>query len=243
MSDTSQADLSSTPSPLIPNSREAEEAVLGSVMINPEAYYDVAQFLQADDFYIHRNRWVYEAFLSLHEKRSNVAFDRSVVEKQIAALLDDKTFRLHSLSRDLLDIGAVVYMADQMVKRERTLKRRLDILMPVRHYTLWNQVKESLAEAVAFLGRDEVTFHFIKRGEYAETLCIAERLLHDREDLIHKAVGWMLREIGKRDRAAEEAFLRVHGGVMPRTMLRYAIEKFPEELRRRYLRGEMAGAA
>lgn len=103
--------------------------------------------------------------LSLHEKRSNVAFDRSVVEKQIAALLDDKTFRLHSLSRDLLDIGAVVYMADQMVKRERTLKRRLDILMPVRHYTLWNQVKKSLAEAVSFLGRDEVNFHFIKRRD------------------------------------------------------------------------------
>lgn len=103
--------------------------------------------------------------LSLHEKRSNVAFDISLVEKQIAALIDDKTFRLHSLSRDLLDIGAVVYMADQMVKRERTLRRRLDILIPVRHYTLWNQVKESLVDAVSFLGRDEVNFHFIKRKD------------------------------------------------------------------------------
>jgi 3-methyladenine DNA glycosylase AlkD len=80
------------------------------------------------------------------------------------------------------------------------------------------------------------TFHFIRRGEFADTLNVAERLLTDKHDLIHKAVGWMLREVGKRDLGSLESFLRAHHRAMPRTMLRYAIERLPENERRVYLR-------
>jgi len=81
------------------------------------------------------------------------------------------------------------------------------------------------------------TFYFIRDGEFTEAIKIARMLLSDKEDLIHKAVGWMLREMGKRHLATEEHFLKEHYKKMPRTMLRYAIERFPEAKRQRYLKG------
>ena len=83
------------------------------------------------------------------------------------------------------------------------------------------------------------TYYFIKNRDFKTTLEIAEISLNDKHDLIHKAVGWMLREIGKRNQKTEESFLRVHYKTMPRTMLRYAIEKFPEDLRQGYLKGQI----
>ena len=83
------------------------------------------------------------------------------------------------------------------------------------------------------------TFHFIKHDTFVESLAIARKLLTDEEDLIHKAVGWMLREIGKRHLQIEERFLKEHYKKMPRTMLRYAIERFPESKRQRYLKGKI----
>lgn len=83
------------------------------------------------------------------------------------------------------------------------------------------------------------TFYFIKKQEFQETLALSEILLNDSHDLIHKAVGWMLREVGKKDQEELERFLKFHHKKMPRTMLRYAIEKFPEDKRKKYLLGKI----
>ncbi len=123
---------------------------------------------------------------------------------------------------DLVDSSAPHILGAWLVGRDRAL---LDEL--AGSGDLWRQRVAVLA-----------TQRFIRRGEFADTLRLAERLLDHPHDLIHKAVGWMLREVGNRDRETELAFLRRHHARMPRTMLRYAIEKLEPELRRAFLRGE-----
>lgn len=108
---------------------------------------------------------------------------------------------------------------------------------------LWNHREEigilqELAESDRIWDRRLAimsTLYFIRQGSYDPTLQLAKKLLADDEDLIHKAVGWMLREVGKQNMPTEEAFLKKYVHRMPRTMLRYAIEKFPEPKRKRYL--------
>ena len=124
---------------------------------------------------------------------------------------------------DLVDCSAQHIVGAYLLTRKRNPIYRL-----ARSKMLWER-------RIAIMA----TFYFIKRNDFDDTLNIAERLKHDPEDLIHKAVGWMLREIGNRNQTIEENFLKIHYQNMPRTMLRYAIEKFPEPHRQKYLKGKI----
>jgi 3-methyladenine DNA glycosylase AlkD len=124
---------------------------------------------------------------------------------------------------DLVDASAQYIVGAYLVHKNKKVLYRL-----AKSEDLWER-------RIAIMS----TFHFIRQDVYSETLKIAEILIADREDLIHKAVGWMLREVGKRNLQFEEQFLKLHYKKMPRTMLRYAIEKFPQLRRRQYLTGKI----
>ncbi|MFD2202418.1 DNA alkylation repair protein [Shivajiella indica] len=83
------------------------------------------------------------------------------------------------------------------------------------------------------------TFHFIRKNDFKDIIALAEKLLHHPHDLIHKAVGWMIREVGKRDYQLAYDFLTQHYKNMPRTMLRYAIEKFHHDVRTQFMKGNI----
>ena len=121
---------------------------------------------------------------------------------------------------DLVDLSAANILGEDLLDQERSILYRM-----AASANLWDR-------RIAVVS----TFAFIKRDQFKDSLAIAELLLSDTHDLIHKAVGWMLREIGKRDLKVEERFLQRHCQKMPRTMLRYAIERFDQDKRTAYLK-------
>ncbi|MEV0156720.1 DNA alkylation repair protein [Micromonospora sp. NPDC050686] len=128
---------------------------------------------------------------------------------------------VHINNWDLVDSSAPYVVGPWLLDKDRSVLDRL-----AGSSLVWDRRIAVMA-----------TFAFIRAGDFYWTFRLGERLLHDPHDLVHKAVGWMLREVGNRDRAAAEAFLARHHRAMPRVMLRYAIEKFEPERRRAYLSG------
>lgn len=122
---------------------------------------------------------------------------------------------------DLVDLSAPNIVGSYLLDKNRSILYNL-----ANSHHLWER-------RIAVLS----TFMFIREKQFGDSLKIAEILLNDKHDLIHKAVGWMLREIGKRDVKVLESFLKKHHRKMPRTMLRYSIEKFPEGKRKAFLNG------
>jgi len=145
-------------------------------------------------------------------------------EKEQAAIYNLYLNNIHRINNwDLVDSSASHIVGSYLESRDKQILYEL-----VKSTNIWERRIAVIA-----------TFQFIRNNQFDDALKLAKPLLYDKEDLMHKAVGWMLREIGKRDVAAEEAYLQTHYKKMPRTMLRYAIERFPEQVRKRYLAGEV----
>ncbi|MFC2143607.1 DNA alkylation repair protein [Candidatus Aenigmatarchaeota archaeon] len=121
---------------------------------------------------------------------------------------------------DLVDLTAHSIVGNFLLDKDRKILYKLAVSK-----NLWERRISMIA-----------TYELIRNNRFEDTLKISELLLNDDHDLIHKAVGWMLREIGKRNQKAEEAFLKKYHKTMPRTMLRYAIERFDEKKRKFYMK-------
>lgn len=166
---------------------------------------------------VHEHRFTALVVLCLRYERADAAEREEIAEFFLAR-------RRAANNWDLIDISVPTLLSDRARGGDREL---LDELAGSE--SLWDRRIAVLA-----------TLPLIRDGRPEDTLRLAERLLGDEHDLIHKAVGWMLREVGKRDEDALRGFLNRHAAVMPRTMLRYSIERLPEEDRARYMAAKHA---
>ncbi len=163
----------------------------------------------------------------IHEERFtaleilNFKYETSLEKEKIVKFYLKNTKKINNW--DLVDTSAPFILGDYLKGKDKSILYSL-----ARSKNLW-------AKRIAIIS----TFAFIKQKQFSDTTKISKILLKDRHDLIHKAVGWMLREIGNRDEKTLEKFLAQNYKKMPRTMLRYAIEKFPKDKRQNYLKGEI----
>ncbi|HRY77068.1 MAG TPA: DNA alkylation repair protein [Candidatus Paceibacterota bacterium] len=162
----------------------------------------------------------------IHEERLLALFILTAQFNRAEEKERQKFFKFYlSQTRNINNWDLVDLSADKIVGSHLKNKDKKILYQLAKSRNLWER-------RIAILA----TFYFIKQGQAKETLKIAEILLNDKHDLIQKAVGWMLREVGKRcGEKTEEKFLKQHCRKMPRTMLRYAIERFPENKRKKYL--------
>lgn len=185
-------------------------------------------------------RQIAKQYLNLPLQEIQILLNNKIHEQRLTALhilvyqfvkTDEKTrkkiyhFYLKNTKRinnwDLVDTSARDIIGEYLITRP--LERKI-LYHLVKSKNLWER-------RIAIIA----SFAFIRQNDFADTLKLSELLLSDKEDLMHKAVGWMLREVGKRDITILTMFLQKHKTQMPRTTLRYAIEHFPPEIRKSYL--------
>lgn len=181
--------------------------------VHASASMDVIDDLLQSTFHEHRQLAVF----LLTEQFARSAPAR---QKQIVDFYLKNTQQVNNW--DLVDASAHAILGAFLLDRNKAILYRL-----ASSTSLWER-------RIAIVS----TWHFIRNGQVSDTFKLSTLLLEDKQDLIHKSVGWMLREAGKRDEAALVAFLREHYQRMPRTMLRYAIERFPETRRQAFLQGK-----
>ncbi|MBU1220235.1 DNA alkylation repair protein [Myxococcota bacterium] len=165
----------------------------------------------------------------IHEVRMFALFVLIAKFRKADEELQTQIFDVYTAHTDYINNWDLVDLSAGYIAGEFLRNRPKDILYEfARSNHLWKKRISIIS-----------TSAWIKTLDFTHTLAISEILLHDPHDLIQKAYGWMLREVGKKDMKTELDFLKIHYKTMPRTALRYAIEKFPEDLRQSFLKGKI----
>jgi len=165
-----------------------------------------------------------ERFLALAILRKQYSTAKSLAEKKV--ICDFYLNHTDGINNwDLVDTSALYIVGAYLLETENVDETTPEILLKLaKSEDLWRR-------RIAILS----TFAFIRKQKFYPSIAISRMLVNDKHDLIHKAVGWMLREVANRDRSLTETFLNEFAATMPRTMLRYALEKFPQPLRKKYM--------